>query len=247
MISNGLPTHKLKNEDSSYKQNRIDKLNDWASVEVDAVFTDLDKRALILSLYNKMITSDFHMDNHDTVDSILGSLNKLVRGLPLSPIHDDKRLWIRKPAIGVNIVASYEHAQYSYLSKNISSDGIIMYRDANSVECYTRNISLGHVPFTCRLGEMIVHEMFPITFPYEPSIDKYSVHMERYKTTHGDKEYTYIYVHHIVDPSGNRFSVDRLFTNYGVDDTTIYGMAEVNKLAVNSMLQYLQVEEHLSK
>lgn len=95
-----------------------------------------------------------------------GILKRLIDGEPLTAIEDTPGVWheVHTQADGSK---GYQCNRRSSLFKNVKPDGTVEYSDNDSY--YATDINNPNVEFRNGLVSRVVHEIWPVTFPYWPN------------------------------------------------------------------------------
>lgn len=157
-------------------------------------------------------------------------LNRLIDGLPLTPIDDTEDIWTKtsdNPAKDSGI-STYVCKRLSSLFKNVNSEtGEITYTDAG------RAVGVDEMSGVYRssLTTSICDDMFPIVMPYMPSSQKFKVYTEEFlydQDNGGDLDTEGIL--YIETPTGERVEVNRFFVepSHGCE-SSYHGWIEITK------------------
>lgn len=92
-------------------------------------------------------------------------LNRLIDGMPLTPIEDMDDVWCM-PYTNGNGEMVYQCNRMSALFKTVHSDGSVDY--SSNDYCYCIDINNPKNTYYSGLVRRIIHKMFPITMPYIP-------------------------------------------------------------------------------
>lgn len=135
-------------------------------------------------------------------------LNRLIDGLPLTPLTGDDDEWYKKLDACNKI--SYQNKRCSQVFKYIDKDtGKISYNDMYRFEFV--NDDNPDVAYRDRFATHILNEMFPITMPYAPGKPKRVVcHEFLVNPKNGD--YDTFAILYIDEGDGSRTSINRYFT-----------------------------------
>lgn len=98
-------------------------------------------------------------------------LIKLMNDLPLTPLtgNDDEWVSVSKD----DNEEMFQNYRMSSLFKIVYKDGRIEYDDVDRVRCY--EVSDARFSFSTGLATKIINKLYPITFPYNPSVKKFEV------------------------------------------------------------------------
>ena len=139
-------------------------------------------------------------------------LNRLIDGLPLTPIEDTNDVWDFGHEYGYGYVR-YQCKRMPSLFKNIYSDGSIKYTDTNRCVCI--DIQDPSNTYTTGIVDDIINEMYPITMPYYPSSNRIKVYCEDFLMDEKNGDFDYRAVLYAVLPNGNRVDINRYFDGSG--------------------------------
>lgn len=93
-------------------------------------------------------------------------LNRLIDGLPLTPIEDTDDIW-EKCSRSKNLsYVTYQCKRISSLFKDVYEDGHVKYSDVESYYCV--NINNHNCTYRSGLVRQLYDKMFPINMPYMP-------------------------------------------------------------------------------
>ena len=144
----------------------------------------------------------------------LGILNRLVKGLPLSPIEGKDDEWEVVEREENNV--TYQNKRCSALFKKIR-DGKTKYDFVDKTVVFYNGEDIG-----CHNGHAsnLVDELHPTTLPFFPPKERYKVYCKECESDQGDyalREYTYL-----INPDGEREELNRyfIFTENGVAELT---------------------------
>lgn len=99
-------------------------------------------------------------------------LNRLMDGLPLSPITGNDDEWGETVGWSDNN-KHYQNKRMSSLFKTVYEDGKVEYQDMERVYCQGRFNPKD--TFFSGLADKLINRLFPITMPYKPSLKRYKV------------------------------------------------------------------------
>ena len=149
----------------------------------------------------------------------LNILNKLAKGMPLTPITEkdfegikplDWQKWFLDKK---GLKEIYQCPRYSALFKHVGNDGKISYSDNNRVLTVDRN------GFTCYGGRAseLINSMYPIVLPYKPG-KSYKVYTAEftYDSSSGEVTiepgiYNAIYTGYVTTPEGGTITIDEFY------------------------------------
>ena len=139
-------------------------------------------------------------------------LIRLMNGLPLTAVEDKEGEWSDVTMFNPDTkTTTYQHKRMSSLFKNVDKDGNVSYHDNHRDYC--QNASNPKDTYSGGIGN-IVDELFPITMPYYPSVQRYKFVVEEFsaKGFEGDKgDYNTRGVLYVVTPEGEQLNVHRFF------------------------------------
>lgn len=137
-------------------------------------------------------------------------LFKLCKGIPLTPItendFDGVELSFIKHDSGAK---TYQCPRMSSLFKDEYQDGTIKYTDINRVYCV--EASDPNCTYNFGLARDIVDEMFPITLPYKPSLNKYKVITDTFLTDPFEGDWDTVAILSISNTDNGIIPVNRYF------------------------------------
>lgn len=142
-------------------------------------------------------------------------LNRLVNGLPLTPIEDKD--FVQDPSMPQfsqeylkenNLKSEIQCPRMSSLFKEEYLDGKIEYHDNKRAYCFNvDNPNITYTNFLCN----IIDELYPITMPYYPSPYKYKIAVEERLFDKSLGDYDLIRIPYIIEPNGNKKVVNRCY------------------------------------
>lgn len=175
----------------------------WAKKEVEFYQKDNDNMFsvptsnLALDLFENLINNmSFDSDRYHTCDLFI----KMVSGYPLTPIVDTPEIWKVTEIEGL-----YQCKRYKTLFKK---DGPI-YTDTNRSKCI--DINNPDETFVDHFALSILDELYPITFPYDPSVGKIKIYMERFNYHEDNEEWDTIMIAYFQRPDGELAEVKKCF------------------------------------
>lgn len=146
-------------------------------------------------------------------------LNRLIDGKCLTPIEDTDDIW-QYYFDRSDGAKTYQCKRMSSFFKDVYPDGRLKYGDVDRV--IKVDITTNTV-WHSGLIDRIVDELYPITMPYMPSDTPYKVYCEDFLTDSKNGDYDTVGVLYGIDPSGNRFEINRYFKDVDQD------MIEIDK------------------
>ena len=136
-------------------------------------------------------------------------LNRLIDGLPLTPIQDTPDIWNESPLGDKDGTKEYQCKRMSALFKTVKPDGTTTYSDIHRVNCV--NIDNPDVAFTNGIARRFVDKLYPITMPYLPSSKKFTLYTEEFLYNPKNGDYDTMAYLYLVTPEGERVEVNRYF------------------------------------
>lgn len=138
-------------------------------------------------------------------------LNRLIDGLPLTPIEDTEEVW-NKITYSSNTNGTretYQCRRMSSLFKDVYADGTIKYHDNDRYICV--DINNPDCTYSCGLARRIIDEMFPISMPYYPQANKIKVYCEDFLTDKKNGDFDTVGIFYAIMPDGERVEINRFF------------------------------------
>lgn len=193
-------------------------MTEWAKREIDIACkrergdkpeTDWDYGcACYESAYKafKSLTEDGHSGM--SIGFTKNILNRLIDGKPLTAIEDTPEVW--HEVTYRDRGKSYQCNRMSSLFKDVYPDGTVEYHDTNRCYCVNRDnpgSSGWHNGFISRL----IHEKYPITFPYYPPAKAYVVYCTEGLSDPKNGDYDTIGIWYVVKPDGEKDNIERFF------------------------------------
>ena len=131
-------------------------------------------------------------------------LIRLLNNIPLSPIQEDD--FDEEPiAIGPEDRYEYRCKRLSGLYKHVYPDGRIEYVDVNREYCV--NVECSSDTFTTYVPDF--NEMFPITFPYLPTENKYKVYVQSFLSDEKNGDYDTVGYLYVITPDGSKVDLNK--------------------------------------
>jgi hypothetical protein len=151
-------------------------------------------------------------------------LIRLLNELPLTPINDTEDVWDHSVLNSDSEYESYQCKRKFSLFKTVDKDGNVKYHDTD--RAYAIDIKTGDTyhGWVCN----VIDEMFPITMPYYPKVDKYKVYTEEFIAEGylGDQtDYNTRGVLYCVTPEGEKVEINR----YYADTKDSFRMKEISR------------------
>lgn len=173
----------------------------WAKREIDLCLIEYDEKPelkpLIEKIYNEAYISYCHLidqlQDENEPEVVKSILKTLMYGYPLTSITDgslSQKYWV--PVEGIDKSANlkvnteeYYCVRYPFLHKFVSNTDDVKYVDYNQFSCI--DIHSGNT-YTGGIACSVVHDMFPITMPYNPESSKIKIYTENFlhNTKNGD-------------------------------------------------------------
>lgn len=148
-------------------------------------------------------------------------LIRLMNDLPLKPITDDDFLgvkpdWDDSKYLEKNGLKSHLQCPRMFsLSRKETLDGKITYSDVDRVVFHDAN---GDGWWHNGYATEIVDELFPITMPYYPKVEKYKVYGETFymvdgedKTAENVGSYNLVKIYYVITPDKERIEINKEF------------------------------------
>lgn len=161
-------------------------------------------------------------------------LIRLLNELPLTPIEDTEDNFVE--IYGFNGKDSnkktYQCCRMYSLFKDVYEDGTVKYNDNNRYFCIDIE---SKDTYTNRYVREIIDELFPITMPYMPPVNKFKVYTQEfiavgYKAD--DEDYNTRGILYCITPEGEKVEINRFFAD-GEN-----GMEEISQLEYAERLEH---------
>lgn len=134
-------------------------------------------------------------------------LIRLMNSLPLSPITEedfgDSPTGINYPNDGDK---EYQCKRMSPLFKNVYKDGTISYSDISRYYC----INIEN-PSDTYYTKTPIDELFPITLPYYPTVEKYKFYTQTFLTDKRNGDYDTKAFLYVITPEGEKVEVNKFY------------------------------------
>ena len=193
------------------------KMTEWAKKEVELFKEKQDDYG---KLYADSALKSFLSlveDGHSglSIKITQNLLNRLINGQPLQPIEDKD--FVQDPNMPQD---SEEYLKENNLKSEIQCprmpslfryehlDGKIEYHDVNRAYCF--NIDNPHITYTSHLCK-IIDELYPITMPYFPSVNKYKIAVENRLHDKSLGDYDLIRIVYIIKPNSEKEIINRCY------------------------------------
>ena len=177
-------------------------------------------------------------DGHSgaSMEQMLMFLQRLVRGLPLTPINEDTT-WV-KSSVSESGTITYQCARMTSLFKDVDKEGNITYSDVNRVVCVNKDDSHAPVWYNGFVSK-IVNSIYPIKFPYYTSSDPIIAYVSQH-TTSVTEDFDTMCIDSVKLNSGETVEVKRFFK----EDPNINSWVEIDEEEYNSRVE---IEKTLNK
>lgn len=138
-------------------------------------------------------------------------LIRLMNSLPLTPIEDTPDMWNESIFQDEDkTVTTYQCKRMNGLFKRVHKDGTVTY---SALRDYCQEITNPEDTYTGGVGD-IIDEMFPITMPYYPSVEKYKIVVDTFLAEgfEGDKtDFNTKAILYVITPEKERVEVNRYY------------------------------------
>ena len=161
-------------------------------------------------------------------------LNRLIDGLPLSPIYDTEDVWnlAYERDVENGKIRVYQCARCTQFFKHVDTvTGETTYNDAERVVGIDK---ISGVSYTSGLISGIYDELFPITMPYMPPTTRAKMFTEKFlfdRENGGDFDTEAVL--HVITPDGDKIEINRFFKDPPKDlDTSteqFHGWVEITE------------------
>ena len=177
-------------------------------------------------------------DGHSgaSVEQTLMFLQRLVRGLPLTPLDEDT-IWV-KSAISESGTVTYQCARMTGLFKDVDKEGNITYTDVHRVVCVNKDDPHAPVWYNGFVSK-IINSIYPIKFPYYTSSDPIIAYVSEH-TTSLSEDFDTMCIDSVKLDNGETVDVKRFFK----EDTNINSWVEIDEEEYNSRVE---IEKTLNK
>lgn len=177
-------------------------------------------------------------DGHSgsSMEQMLMFLQRLVRGLPLTPIDEDTT-WV-KSSVSESGTITYQCARMTTLFKDVDREGNITYSDVNRVVCVNKDDPQAPVWYNGFVSK-IVNSIYPIKFPYYTSSDPIIAYVSEH-TTSVTEDFDTMCIDSVKLDNGETVDVKRFFK----EDTDSNSWVEIDEEEYNSRVG---IEKTLSK
>ena len=177
-------------------------------------------------------------DGHSgaSMEQMLMFLQRLVRGLPLTPIDEDTT-WV-KSSVSESGTITYQCARMTSLFKDVDREGNITYSDVHRVVCVNKDDLQAPVWYNGFVSK-IVNSIYPIKFPYYTSSDPIIAYVSEH-TTSVTEDFETMCIDSVKLDNGETVDVKRFFK----EDTDSNSWVEIDEEEYNSRVG---IEKTLSK
>lgn len=177
-------------------------------------------------------------DGHSgaSMEQMLMFLQRLVRGLPLTPIDEDTT-WV-KSSVSESGTITYQCARMTSLFKDVDSEGNITYSDVNRVVCVNKDDLQAPVWYNGFVSK-IVNSIYPIKFPYYTSSDPIIAYVSKH-TTSLSEDFDTMCIDSVKLNNGETVDVKRFFK----EDTDSNSWVEIDEEEYTSRVE---IEKTLNK
>lgn len=177
-------------------------------------------------------------DGHSgaSMEQMLMFLQRLVRGLPLTPIDEDTT-WV-KSSVSESGTITYQCARMTSLFKDVDREGNITYSDVHRVVCVNKDDLQAPVWYNGFVSK-IVNSIYPIKFPYYTSSDPIIAYVSEH-TTSVTEDFDTMCIDSVKLDNGETVDVKRFFK----EDTDSNSWVEIDEEEYNSRVG---IEKTLSK
>lgn len=136
-------------------------------------------------------------------------LNRLIEGMPLSPIEDTDDIWNVSHIDKHDGYTSYQCKRMSSLFKYVYADGTVKYRENNYCQCV--HIHNPEIAYHFGLVSNLIYEMFPITMPYFPDSAPMKVYCEDFLVDPANGDFDTVGIYYVMHPDGTKIGINRYF------------------------------------
>ena len=177
-------------------------------------------------------------DGHSgaSMEQMLMFLQRLVRGLPLTPIDEDTT-WV-KSSVSESGTTTYQCARMTSLFKDVDREGNITYSDVHRVVCVNKDDLQAPVWYNGFVSK-IVNSIYPIKFPYYTSSDPIIAYVSEH-TTSVTEDFDTICIDSVKIDNGETVDVKRFFK----EDTDSNSWVEIDEEEYTSRVE---IEKTLNK
>ena len=177
-------------------------------------------------------------DGHSgaSMEQMLMFLQRLVRGLPLTPIDEDTT-WV-KSSVSESGTITYQCARMTSLFKDVDREGNITYSDVNRVVCVNKDDPQAPVWYNGFVSR-VVNSIYPIKFPYYTSSDPIIAYVSKH-TTSLSEDFDTMCIDSVKLDNGETVELKRFFK----EDPNINSWVEIDEEEYN---RRVEIEKTLNK
>ena len=177
-------------------------------------------------------------DGHSgaSMEQMLMFLQRLVRGLPLTPIDEDTT-WV-KSSVSESGTITYQCARMTSLFKDVDREGNITYSDVHRVVCVNKDDLQAPVWYNGFVSK-IVNSIYPIKFPYYTSSDPIIAYVSEH-TTSVTEDFDTMCIDSVKLDNGETVELKRFFK----EDPNINSWVEIDEEEYN---RRVEIEKTLNK
>lgn len=187
-------------------------MSEWAKREVELAIEKEGEFDYGVGCYKSALKAfdSLMEDGHSgfSINATACILNRLIFGMPLTPIEDTDDIWSRSFTDSNGDKHCQCERMYS-LFKCVHPNGTITYSDNNRIICYS--IDNPEISYHSSLVSRVINEMFPITMPYYPNINPYKVYVEEFLFDERNGDFDTVGIFYAIDPNGNKVEINRYF------------------------------------
>lgn len=139
-------------------------------------------------------------------------LMRLINELPLTSINDTEDVWNKSIIDSQEDYVSYQCKRMSSLFKRVYKDGTVKYTDVNRDYCVDVDTGNSYRGFPSHL----IDEMFPITMPYYPPVNKYKIYTKEFVAQgyFGDQtDFNTRAVLYCLTPEGEKIEINKYYAD----------------------------------
>ena len=164
-------------------------------------------------------------------------LMRLINELPLTPITDTEDVWDHSVLNSDAECESYQCKRKFSLFKSVYKDGSVKYHDVDRAYCIDIKTGDSYQSGICN----VIDEMFPITMPYYPTVNKYKIYTEEFIAEGyiGDQtDYNTRSVLYCITPDGEKIEINKFYA----DSEESFKMKEITKEEYEERLKHRKEE-----
>lgn len=138
-------------------------------------------------------------------------LKRLLDHIPLTSLEDRDEDWIKNESLSSSDkeYEAYQHVRRGSLWKYVYPDGKVEFRDNDRARAVIYDSP--NTLWCSGLTTKIVHELYPIQFPYIPQKDPYILYEDEYLTDSKNGDFDTVEMIEIKTPEGDVVPVNRYF------------------------------------